>query len=341
MKHKLVAAFIALLAVLCLSASAEVVDSARFLVLGDCRNYPGFTKLLETAKALPEGPGLFVITTGDIDPPDLVRSEISKVIGTKFPWFPIVGNHEANQAGMKYLRKYFSKEMRSSLPPQISNFTPGPADSSETTYSFDAGPVHVIAINEYWDGTGKPEADINAHGDVAPALDKWLDEDLKKTKMPWKIVVGHEPAYPQEDQDWSKLKPNINTMRHADSSLNSKAAHRDAFVKTLSDNHVAAYFCGHTHRYSRFQIPNTTVWQIDSAQARGDDKGWKYDAFLIVSATSSEFKVNVYRNLKTRSVFDLTDKLELKTTATDKQPSTQPAAKVEAAPTVPQVNSKH
>ncbi len=347
MKHPLQASFLAFLAALCISATSRASEPVRFLVLGDCRNYPGFTTLLKSAKALPDGPGTFVITPGDIDPPDLVRTEIAKTIGKNIPWFPVVGNHDANKTSMTYLRNYLAKELPALFPPHISAFTPGPPGAAESTYSFDAGPVHIAVINEYWDGTKTRDADFKSREDVVPALNQWLDADLKKSTQPWKIVVGHEPAFPQADQDWSRLEPKVNSERHAESSLNAKVEHRDAFVKTLADNHVTAYFCGHTHRYSRFQMPNTSIWQIDSAQARGETKSWKYDAFLIVAASDTEFKVSVYRNLKTRGTFELTDHLDLPTpaatpaatqAATQLQP-TPPPAKPPANNTSPETNA--
>ena len=327
MNLKLVASSLALLAGLC--ASALAADPVRFMVMGDCRNYPGFTTILEKVKALPDGPGSFVVTPGDIDPPDLVRAEITKVLGDKYTWFPVVGNHDATKTAIPYLRKYFSKEQLAALPPQVTNFTPGPEGTSETTYSFDAGPVHFVVTNQYWDGTTKADADIKVGGDVLPVLNQWLDADLKKTTKPWKVVFGHEPAYPQADQDWSRLEPNSNTARHAGSSLNAHEEHRDAFIKTLVDNKVAVFFCGHTHRYSRFQIPGTNIWQLDSAVARGGTD-WKFDAFTAVTATETEFKVKVYRNLKTKGEFEETDKLELKA---GEAAASQPATQATSAPT--------
>jgi len=163
-------------------------------------------------------------------------------------------------------------------------------------YSFDAGPVHIVCINEYWNGGTAAGSDIARDGDAVTELRQWLADDLASTDKPWKLVVGHEPAYPQPDEDWGDA-------RHVGDSLDKYPANRDAFWDVLEQHDVAAYLCGHTHRFSHYLPPGSDVWQIDCAEAR--DLG-QYGAFLIVEANDEMIRFDVYRSLSTGR-FSLTD----------------------------------
>ena len=112
-------------------------------------------------------------------------------------------------------------------------------------------------------------------------------------------MVGHEPAFPQPDKD-------LDRNRHAEGGKDN----REAFWKLLEDQGAAAYVCGHTHGYNRYQPKGSKVWQLDAAQARGDTN-WKYDAFVIVTADESRLNFDVYRNLEEKGKFKITDKLTL------------------------------
>jgi hypothetical protein len=172
----------------------------------------------------------------------------------------------------------------------------GPTGTGETTYSFDAGPVHIAAINEYWDGGTSAGSDVARDGDVVAELRDWLAADLAASSAPWKIVFGHEPAYPQPDEDWGDA-------RHVGNSLDKYPANRDAFWDLLEANGVVAYICGHTHRASHYQPTTSSVWQIDVGEARGIGK---YGTFLIVEADYTEITFNLYRSLDSAQ-FALTD----------------------------------
>jgi hypothetical protein len=244
-----------------------------------------------------------MLSVGDLDPVRVTRGQIDAVFGKSFAWYPVVGNHELDNTAsdpaagdMAYLREYFNTNLKGKV-------NPGPQGTRETTYSFDAGDVHIAVINEYWDGQTEPGSDAKGGGVVEP-LRAWLKTDLQASRKPWKLVVGHEPAYPQPDKDWG-------AARHAEDNLTAHPADRDAFWSLLDECRVAAYLCGHTHRYSRYQPPHSKVWQIDVAQARGNEKEWKYDTFVIATADASGLKFETYRSLTEPRKFALTDRLAL------------------------------
>ena len=58
------------------------------------------------------------------------------------------------------------------------------------------------------------------------------------------------------------------------------------------------------------QAAGSKVWQIDVAQARGD-QSWQNDAFVIVTADEKSLKFETYRNLKEKGAFTVTDTLAL------------------------------
>lgn len=198
------------------------------------------------------GPGDFMISPGDIDPPQAVYNDLRTYIGSDYIWYPVAGNHETETpADMTWLRAF---NPGGDALPNVVN--PGPAGGVETSYSFDYGDVHFTVINEYYDEDG----DTATVGDVPDALYDWLAADLDATAKPIKFVVGHEPAYPRPDAESGR-------ERHMDDSLNMFPANRDRFWQLLVDQGVTAYICGHTHNYSTFLTGG--VWQIDVGHARG------------------------------------------------------------------------
>ena len=228
-----------------------------FAVTADMRDYTGDSMLYfrgACERIAHGGAGDFMISPGDIDPPDLVHADIQAYIGASYTWYPVVGNHEAEtESDMTWLRNF---NLDGNSLPNIVNL--GPANGLETNYSFDYGDVHFTVINEYYDGT----SDTATDGDVPDALHDWLIADLdpSATTKPIKFVIGHEPAYPQADEESGRL-------RHEDDSLNVHEASRDRFWQALVDFGVTAYICGHTHNYSVYQ--SSGVWQIDVGHARG------------------------------------------------------------------------
>jgi hypothetical protein len=77
-----------------------------------------------------------------------------------------------------------------SLPYIVSE---GPAGCETTTYSWDYGNAHFVALNQYYNGV----SDTGAGGDVVDELYDWLVADLEANTQPAVFIVGHEPAYPE------------------------------------------------------------------------------------------------------------------------------------------------
>ena len=269
------------------SAGPAEQDGFYFAVTADMRNFAGpgqydtsqyFRGAVEKMAGI--GKAAFMITPGDMDPPDQVRWTIDAVSGPGFRWFPVVGNHELPGAGsestyganLAWLRAYDTGAVH-----------PGPSGCPETTYSFDFQNAHFAILNEYCDSGG----DAETAGDIPDHLYNWLAADLAGTQQPVIFVVGHAPAYPQPDQDNGRL-------RHETDSLNQYAEHRDRFWNLLKQYPVVAYLCGHTHNFSA--VPVDGIWQGDVGHARGlGDTGAPSTLTLIwVRVTAAGF--DIYRD---------------------------------------------
>ncbi len=160
--------------------------------------------------------------------------------------FFVVGNHELeNIVDLPAIRSKFSSYAYSP--------NAGPNGSKETTYSFDIGDMHIIVLNQYWDGNSNgicdsgwsvPSSGLNADdscmkygsgngGFIPDALFNWIENDLKKNTKSWIIVTGHEPLYP-----WG---------RHMGDSLDNNKSNRDRLEKLFISNNVTTFIGGHTH----------------------------------------------------------------------------------------------
>lgn len=247
-----------------------------FSVAADMRSYLGpiganaakeFRSALDALKA--EGAGAFLLSPGDIDPPydgdpltDDVHAAVQDRLGPGFPWYPVVGNHEAETPGdMAGLRAFpVDGQGGSAL-----DFRPGPARAVETCYSFTAGGARFIVINEYYDGesdTG-PFPGASESGSIHPALYAWLEAELAYAAAlapSYLFVLGHEPIFPLPDEATGRL-------RHRGDSLDAHEEEVVAFIALLQSYDVSAYICGHTHNYSSALVDGLA--QIDAGHARG------------------------------------------------------------------------
>lgn len=192
------------------AAAPGVSEPIRFVAVGDTG--AGSPAQRAIAKRITEVPFDFALFLGDI----AYQSGTAKQLEERFfnvyrdilryvPAFPTIGNHERRtQKGRPYFDAFV-------LP------TP------ERYYSFDWGDVHFVAID-------------TTHRDAAQLA--WLDDDLRRTKQPWKIVFGHHTMYT--------------------SSVRTAAATRirKAFAKILTDRKVDLVLTGHEHQYERFRVAN-------------------------------------------------------------------------------------
>ena len=266
-----------------------------FSLAADMRGYVGPSEFRGALSALGQvGAGSFMLSPGDIDPPAQVRGAIDDILGTAYPWFPIIGNHEAETPeDMTYLRAYGLSG--SATTAGATNFTAGPTGAEETCYSFDAGGAHFAVINEYYDGSSDigvtPPPDDALAGNISSELLAWLASDLeaadaRATPPDYIFVLGHEPAFVMPDADTGRL-------RHAGESLDAHSTNRDAFWNLLATRNVTAYICGHTHDFSAAFVGG--VFQLDVGHARGDADEGAPSSFVVARVFAPYAALTSYR----------------------------------------------
>lgn len=252
---------VSILALIALSAQAAPGD-LKFAVISDAH-----VEGLDTALAFISAQQVaFIILAGDYyyDQqnyyPHFVESGFEvdpQLSGDNQPIYFVMGNHDFPPAGDPGFQT------------QIAPFYPDNGPSSApvgTVFSFDRGDCHFVITNQYWEYTG---------GGYSQEQLDWIEQDLSGTSVPFKFVVGHEPAFPLE--------------RHVGDSLDADPAMRDRFWAILSDNNVQAFFCGHTHHMSHQVIQN--VYQFDAGEI---DSG--HVCVTIVEINNREMVVNSYEN---------------------------------------------
>lgn len=232
--------------------------SFKFIASADMRFYTvepyyGQKHFLGAIKAIKKaGAGSFMISPGDFDPPAAAYKLIVENLGENYPWYPAMGNHELESPDyVEWLREY--NKNGATLPNIVRK---GPIGCEETTYSFDWGNCHFVALNQYFDGT----SDIGTDGDVVPKLLDWLEQDLSATKKRFIFVLGHEPIVSIPDMDNGRI-------RHQGDSLDKYPKNSFRFYQIMMKHKVTAYVCGHTHSTSYANISG--LWQLDVGHARG------------------------------------------------------------------------
>jgi hypothetical protein len=261
--------------------------SFTFAVAADMRYFSGptlyntpqfFRGAVEAIAAA--GGGAFMISPGDIDPPDNVLWTIRQTMGVTYTWYPVIGNHELPGkdheseygANLAWLNGYDYGEVNV-----------GPSGCPTTTYSFDHSNAHFVVLNEYCDSSG----DDVTTGDVTDHVYEWLVSDLENTTQEHVFVFGHEPAYPQPDADNGR-------SRHVGDSLDEYPDRRDRFWGLLREKEVVAYICGHTHNYSAVRIEG--VWQLDVGHARGLADTGAQSTFALIEVGEGFVRYEVYRD---------------------------------------------
>jgi len=277
-----------ILSLIVLGRTASAVDF-HFTVTADPRDYHDiFGATLQAINDEVGGPGQFHVSAGDFDhtvPEN--RAEIDAAFGPSAVWYPIVGNHElpsSTDDDIVWLRTEYNTGQDGRTALKYETNQDGPPGSVETTYSWDYGNAHFVALNEYWDGGTVPEvSDYGTDGDVVPELYAWLENDLANNDKPFVFVFGHEPAFP--------------SYRHLTSSLNKYPTNRDAFWDLMESRGVNAYITGHSHLYTKFQRLGGDLWQIDTGNA-GNESESSPDGqtFLNVVVSDTEVQYEVYRN---------------------------------------------
>ena len=138
------------------------------------------------------------------------------------PIYFVIGNYEGSSNSETAL----IQGRYSESPIQLIS---GPTGTDKTTYSMNVGKMHVINMNEYWDGATD---DSYGNGYIQDALYNWISNDLSETTN-YKIVVGHDPLYP--------------VGRHVNDSLDANITNRDNLQELFVSKNVDLFIGGHTH----------------------------------------------------------------------------------------------
>lgn len=147
------------------------------------------------------------------------------------PMFPTNGNHDSradNNQGLPY---------RSLFVLPTNGASAAYPDHAERYYSFDYGPLHVVALDTEFAFLDP----LRRSAQLA-----WLEEDLAATTQPWKVAVYHRSPY------------------SAGGEHGSEAAVREAFAPIFERHGVQLAIGGHEHDYER-----TWPLRADTRQAGG------------------------------------------------------------------------
>ena len=288
-----VAAVLILVAIFQSVGCAAKQQQFSFEVTCDMREFAGpeyqsSQYFLGTCEAIRDvGKGAFMISPGDVDPPQHTSDVIRKVLGEDYPWYPAIGNHEAETPeDMVWLRAWAKKGI-------VNLVRKGPANGEEMTYSFDYQDSHFVVLNQYYDG----QSDTGTNGDVVDALYQWLKGDLEANTKSRVFVIGHEPIVSIPDVDNGR-------HRHRGDNLDEHWKNNHRFQKLLRKHKVAAYVCGHTHDFSFTKING--LWQIDAGHCRGLGDKKAPSTFLKFRVDGEDCLVDVYRDDSKGGAYSLT-----------------------------------
>jgi len=288
---------LALLALAACAAAKAEQPGFSFIAAADMRlftggKYDSSQYFRGTCEAIATaGKGAFMVSPGDIDPPEQVLETIRKTLGKDYPWYPVVGNHEKEtKADMDWLGKHIR-----SLPNLVRK---GPENGEGTTYSFNYQNAHFVVLNQYYDGRSETGTD----GDITPPLLAWLKKDLEENTKPFVFVFGHEPILSIPDYD-------NGVHRHRGDNLDAHPKNSHRFQQLLRKHKVAAYVCGHTHSCSFANING--VWQLDIGHCRGAGEKREPSTFLKILVGEKSCKVEFHRDNGKGGAYHLARTIEL------------------------------
>lgn len=262
--------------------SVEATNNFSFLTAGDMREFVKakaadvryFDGLCAAARDV--GAGAFMISPGDFDPPAPVRATLDEYLGTNYLWYPVVGNHEIETpADLAWVQAWAKR----GIPHLVK---PGPPGAELTTYSFDYGNSHFVAVNDYFDN----RVIVKGKGAIAKATLDWLEKDLAATTKTHIWVIGHQPIQSLPDMDTGRV-------RHGGESVSEQSASVERFIALLQKFQVRAYICGHTHNTSVAKVHG--IWQTDSGHARGGGDPGSPSTFLKFNVNGNQADVEIYR----------------------------------------------
>lgn len=144
---------------------------------------------------------------------------------SKMPLMGVKGNHE------NYTENYSPYEPASNFykyfPYDLATTPSEPGD--DMYYSFDYGPVHIVALNQYDNGSYSPAT-------ISTAQKTWLENDLANSDKPWKFILLHEPGWSASSTNKSEHTNNTDVQNN---------------IQPLCVQYgVQAIFGGHNHYYA-------------------------------------------------------------------------------------------
>jgi len=278
---------------------SNIDSSFAFIVTTDMREFAGpefqtSQYFLGTCEAIRDiGKGSFMISPGDIDPPQHVYATVKNTLGEDYLWYPLVGNHEAETpSDMEWLRNWGKAD----IPNLVRR---GPENCEETTFAFDYGNAHFVMLNEYFNGS----SDYQGNADIVKPLYNWLKNDLETNIKPLIFIIGHEPFVSLPDFHNGR-------HRHKGDNLDEYPENSHRFQELLREHHIVAYICGHTHNFSYAKING--LWQIDAGHCRGIGDTGARSTFLKFRIENQSCRVEVYRDDASGGTYELTNTIELK-----------------------------
>jgi hypothetical protein len=211
------------------TTAPATVSKYKFLVFGDSQSsvtasdpYGEWRQTIHAAfDANPDT--AFIVNVGDLV--DYGQNEAhwnawfdaSKGVIDSIPAMVLPGNHESY--GMMKIGKpiFFTEQF--SLPQN------GPDSLKNQVYSFDYGPVHLIALDSQ-------SLEQKSSGDILALQKPWLEKDLSSSSASWKIAFFHRAPYGvKQGRDEAEI--------------------RDAFCPILEKYGVQLVFNAHDHGIKR------------------------------------------------------------------------------------------
>ncbi len=213
------------------------------------------------------------------------------------PLFWGLGNHDIYDGrpyDLQYVQSIFS-----SYPSW--NLNDGPSGSASTTYSYDVGDMHVVVLDQY-SSTTDAVTEVTGTADIRDNLFNWLKDDLRNSNQLYKIVVGHEPAYPDH--------PTNLEGRHIGGSLDINLNNRNRYWNLLQTEGVVASIAGHLH-YKKAQEYNGVYEIVLGVSASTSRSGDGFNTKTFAHSDGEYFEIRMVSEndvsnpiIKTLSDFD-------------------------------------